>query len=389
MTKIQTTLLSITSIIGLTLAGWALTANALQLPGVGDAPYELDVQATSDCNDADARCEPGARGAISVTNEPERVATQGTSRANVCDGVTCLDGSCAATQEMCGVTTEEAAAIREGGRTIDAGTVPERTEVATDMDGDGVPDVRDTDSDGDGIDDGTMRAQSHNSSRSNRTEGVSNRDIDSDGDGMPDYVDADSDGDGLPTDTELDSGRDRATPLLWQGLRENPGSIDSGNDDDPTPQAAVFMKFDDINGEVREDTETGERRLSRVAVAARDLRNWTNDDREAFTRLREAVADNTPEAASLRITEQMLQDDRIEAIEASETEARVQYRTTMRVLGFIPVERNVTARTQANGTVEIEYPWYRFLATTPDSDRITSILQDTLDILVVVPGRAG
>lgn len=398
MTKLHTTLLSTTYLVAVTFIGTTLIANAqarLELSGVTDVTYDINVRASNDCDDTDGRCEPGAREDISVVKELDKATPATAPDTNVCDGVTCPDGSCAATATECTVANvapdyrdadsdgygdATARPIREGGQTVDAGTVPEQTRVPTDTDGDGMPDVRDLDSNGDGIGDETERAQTHNSSRSNRTEGVA---LDSD------FNDPDDDGDSLPTNVARGSA-DKASPLLFDTLRNRPESEgDEVDTDSDMPQARPFIKFDDIKGEVQEDTETGERRLSRVAVVARDLRNWTAEDRTAFTRLRDEIESNTPEAASLRVTEQLLADDRIEAIEATETDATVEYRATMRVLGFIPLERTVTARAQANGTVEIDYPWYRFLSTTPDNERINSLLLTTLDILVLVPGRAG
>jgi hypothetical protein len=139
----------------------------------------------------------------------------------------------------------------------------------------------------------------------------------------------------------------------------------------------------DIKGEVREDSETGERHLSHVAVAARDLRTWTPDDREAFARLRAAVVDNTPEAASLHITERMLADDRIEEIEVDDETVRVNYRARMKLFGFIPLEREVEARMGSESAEpEMTLPWWSFLATKPDREQIATTLRDTLNILV-------
>lgn len=334
MTKIQTTLLSALPLFAIAFAGWIPTANALQLPGVTDATYDIEVRTTADCDDEDERCEPGRASEPSVARELNKT-TPVVAPTNICDGVTCADGSCVATPDMCSSeASQQRTPIREGGQTIDAGTIPEASRNIQDTDSDGAPDVRDED----------------------------------------------SDDDGLPTLSRPTDTTDRTTPLLWQRYRANQNTQDIQGTEE-SALVAGFMKFDDINGEVNEDAETGELRLSRVAIAARDLRNWTSEDREAFMRLREAVDNNTPEAASMRITEQALADNRIETIEATETSANIEYRTTMRVLGFIPIERTVTARAHVDGSVEIDYPWYRILATTPDSSRINTLLQNTLAII--------
>jgi hypothetical protein len=121
-----------------------------------------------------------------------------------------------------------------------------------------------------------------------------------------------------------------------------------------------------------------------VAVAAQDVRNWSNSDREAFKRLQAAVASNTPEQASIRIAQQVLENEKIEKIEATQTEVRLNYRAEMRLFGLIPVEREVEGRAQTNGTVEIDYPWYRFLSTTPDTPDIENQLQTSIEIMMTL-----
>jgi hypothetical protein len=228
-------------------------------------------------------------------------------------------------------------------------------------------------------------AQDYNAARSNKptTEQDDGGDIDEDEDPIAPAQDYNASRSNRPTSVRDDSD-DQTTPYLWQSFRPVGGvePEDADSDDDglsdgeesSAPGAARgFVKFNDIKGEVQVDEETGAPRLSRVAVAARDLRNWTAEDRTAFTAFRQAVASNTPEAASLRITQHMLDDDRIEEIEANETESHVRYRANLRLFGFIPVEREVEATAQAGGEVEVDYPWYSFLASKPDTAAIKNI----------------
>jgi len=322
MTKVHTTILtSATLFILLIGAAWSVEAQEqLELSGVTDAVYDLEAQTNTDCDDADERCEPTARDA----------------------------------------TADKATPIREGGQTIDPGTIPKNTGAGS----------RDADSDG------TERAQNHNSTRSNRTSAVA----------APDFNDPDDDNDGLPT---ARGDIDKASPKLFEVMRasldaDGSGDVDADGRGDVTTRDGGFIKFGDIKGEVREDADTGERRLSSIALAASDLRNWTKEDREAFTRLRETVASKTPEAASLKITELVLADDQIEELEVSENEARVRYRANMKLFGLIPIEREVEAWTKADGSVEIDYPWYHFLSSTPDTAIIKSTLKHTVEILMTL-----
>jgi len=328
---------------------------------------------------------------------------------NVCDGVTCSDGSCAATSDMCVAMEGEVAE----GNTSDESPVGDSASVAPAQDynaarsnkpgsvnggggdcddsderctpgaagpADAVCDTVDDDCDGDSIDDG-QRAQDYNSSRSNKPSTAA----------YPvDSLDDDDDGDGLPTEA---SARAVDQVQLFSAYRSADGSTgtkalkkgdrlstsESENTSDEKPE---FTHFSDIKGEVRVHEETGNRELSSVAVAAQDLRDWNSDDREAFSRLQAAVASNTPEQVSLRIAQQVLNNNRIEKIEATQTEARINYRAEMRLFGLIPVKREVEGRAQADGTVEIDYPWYRFLSTVPDHDNLESELQTSIEIMM-------
>jgi len=119
----------------------------------------------------------------------------------------------------------------------------------SDLDGDGVPDWRDTDSDGDGIDD--------------RIEGV----VDSDGDGLPDFRDedsdgdgasdalegeVDSDGDGLGNRVDTDSDGDGLDDVLESYIDSDddglPDALDTDSDDDGLPDAFEGLRDTDADG---------------------------------------------------------------------------------------------------------------------------------------------
>jgi hypothetical protein len=101
--------------------------------------------------------------------------------------------------------------------------------------------------------------------------------------------------------------------------------VSGGEEGSLETTARGFMRFDEIKSEVRVEEETGALRLSQVAVDARTVRSWSAEDRAAFIALRQTVASNTPENASLRITQRLLDDNQIEEILVNETESRVRY----------------------------------------------------------------
>ena len=71
----------------------------------------------------------------------------------------------------------------------------------------------------------------------------------------------------------------------------------------------------------------------------------------------------------------------------SEEGAEVRYRTTMKLFGVLPLERELVARVRSGGEAEVDYPWYRFLSSVPQEEQIRGLLAETRDLLVLVPGR--
>jgi len=349
--------------------------------------------------------------AANYNNTRSNRSTVAARDTNVCDGVTCSDGSCVATSDMCVALEGEAAeeddldvlpvgdsasvapvqdynsarsnkpsSVNDGGGDCDDTDARCAPGVAGSVDA--VCDTVDDDCDGDGLDDG-QRAQDYNSSRSNKVKAAAN---------PVDNLDDDDDGDGLPVeassrtatevklfDAYLSADGSTATKALKKGDR-----LSTSADENDSDEQSGFAHFSDIQGEVRVDQETGKRELLSVAITAQDLRDWNNEDREAFARLQTAVSSNTPEQASLRITQQVLNNEKIEKIEVTQTEARMNYRAEMHLFGLIPIEREVEGRAQAGGTVEIDYPWYRFLSTTPDRTEIENQLRMSIEIMMTL-----
>jgi pyruvate/2-oxoglutarate dehydrogenase complex dihydrolipoamide acyltransferase (E2) component len=269
--------------------------------------------------------------------------------------------------------------VRDGGGDCD--DTDERCTPGDAGPADAVCDTIDDDCDGDSIDDG-QRAQDYNSSRSNKPNTAANpvdHLDDDDDDGLSTELNARAAASGQLFGAYLSADGSAGTDALKKGDRLSTSADENDSDEQPE-----FNRFSDIQGNVQVDQETGKRELSSVAVAAQDLRDWNNEDREAFSRLQAAVASNTPEHASLRITQQVLNNDKIEKLEVTQTEARINYRAEMRLFGFIPVEREVEGRAQADGTVEIDYPWYRFLSTTPDRAEIENQLQTSIEIMMTL-----
>lgn len=413
MTTFHSTFVSTLTLALLLLTGFAITTNAqeqLDLSGATDASYDLDVRTSGDCDDNDERCAPSDAHSISVTKELDK-ATPAAPDTNVCDGVTCPDGSCAATSDQCtatavnpdyldpdddgdGLDDSVERAIREGGQTIDAGTIPERSRVQTDVDGDG-------------LDDGAGRAQSHNSSRSNRTEGVANDDMDSDGDGfgdeemepVQDYnatrsnkpsraVFSDTDADGRPevsmrggTFVEVDNEGNETNVRAGGGAGGHVYCWGRAEDDEGTMYA--WGRGICIAGVATENaSEQAQNQLAALQVRGDDVRGWSATERAAWQNYRQARATTSPEEELVAaMVEKTQSNERIQEITSDDESIEMRYRTELRLFGIIPIQRDVAAQASADGAVTVDYPWYRFLSRVPEQATIQSTLNELQALL--------
>jgi len=65
---------------------------------------------------------------------------------------------------------------------------------------------------------------------------------------------------------------------------------------------------------------------------------------------------------------EMKADSNIASIEAASDNVAVTYKQSAKLFGFIPVTIDATATVDANGNVEVSYPWYAFLMVTNKAD---------------------
>ncbi len=368
----------------------------------------------------------------STAHEEVRTTTITTSdqEANVCDGVTCPDGSCAATPEECPVMEGEVSRYVDTERSRDM-----EEPISADESASIVP----------------IRAEIEPASE-------------------PDYLDIDDDGDGIPTRIEAD----RATPYTGEEMTERervqqsmPTDVvrqdddEVGNGDEVIEKAknynstrsnrrknvfddadldkvpdvartrAGFIKFDGVDGESRaahtlddggslwcwgraegalgteyrwgrglcialaatEDADDAAKdRISALLVQGDEVRGWSEEEREAWRayRAERAEEDDLHEQLMEHIIERVQENERIQEMRADDASVAMEYRTTLRLFGFIPLQRTVTARMDVESAEpKLSLPWYSFLTTKPEKETIRTLVLDTMDILVRVPARAS
>lgn len=64
----------------------------------------------------------------------------------------------------------------------------------------------------------------------------------------------------------------------------------------------------------------------------------------------------------------MQQDTRLKEVDADNTSVTVKYAEPATILGVFSVTMTATAKVAADGSVNISYPWYSFMATTASND---------------------
>ncbi len=71
-------------------------------------------------------------------------------------------------------------------------------------------------------------------------------------------------------------------------------------------------------------------------------------------------------------------DASVEAMNFTKDKVEVKYKEKGRLLALLPVTFTVSARTHANGEVEIDYPWYSFL-TVDNHDKVETEMKVAVD----------
>jgi hypothetical protein len=364
----------------------------------------------------------------SRSNRTEPIAID----ANVCDGVTCADGSCAPTIDECTLEagrTPATTVCPGNGSDCDDGDPavrPDQPTCGIDDDCDGTLDedevltgdasvIFDTSQpspvSGDTIDcddnDECRRpdaVQSVNSNSHNELSPPSNPVRE------PDYLDDDDDGDGVPTGTELEQSTESRATLLWrEGQFERPNTPSETPTSD-TDWTHCWGKGEDATGVVHSwgdglcvslpdtvpATATSTADTDYVPTITLDgtaVRAWSESERTAWQTFTTSIENPSPiQQLSSRLIQETQADERIIDIQVQGDDEPdsdvsinyrpivVRYQTPINLFGFIPMEREVQAAIDTQGSVTIDYPWYSFLATTPATETINTLLHNIADV---------
>ncbi|HEY4489091.1 MAG TPA: hypothetical protein VJA87_01275 [Candidatus Paceibacterota bacterium] len=133
-------------------------------------------------------------------------------------------------------------------------------------------------------------------------------------------------------------------------------SVDVGND---TPVSS------------EDETDTSDTNIS-VSVS-QDYAASASLDAESAERSASSVS--TSKDLSVYATSKMKRDAMIESVVASNDRISLKYRKSARFLGIIPGSIRATVEVESDGSVDIDYPWYRFLFAVEGSDNAEAELE--------------
>lgn len=144
---------------------------------------------------------------------------------------------------------------------------------------------------------------------------------------------------------------------------------------DADMDAVVGTDASDMNQDAADDSEVASDTDSTLSLTKEDALS-ASIDAESAELSADAVV--TSEDLSRFATSRMKRDTNIERIDASNDLVLVEYRKKAHFLGFIPASLRTTAEVMSDGTVEVDYPWYRFLFSI-DEDQDGAELQARVD----------
>ena len=248
---------------------------------------------------------------------------------------------------------------------------------------------------------GGKRAKDFNSSRSNKPSSI----FDDGGErpeimaGPDGFFKANSEGGDIGSySLRLDSVKDEPKDgggkvYAWSGAEDDDGklyawgrgisvAVDRRNSNDDT--AGTWDPIGERTSNPNDDTdESDQERVAALQVKGDDVRGWSEEERTAWQEYRASKASSTvAERVMEKMIEQTQSNERVRKISANENVVEMRYQARLKLFGFIPMEREVRAESNAAGEVEIDYPWYSFLATKPDTNIATGILNS-------LTGRGG
>jgi len=95
------------------------------------------------------------------------------------------------------------------------------------------------------------------------------------------------------------------------------------------------------------------------------------------------------EDLSLYVTSKLKRDASLQRIDASGDRVQVSYRQDARFLSFLPASVTTQATVTADGDIDVDYPWYRFLFSVDNSNDLEARIEAQVGDLIARVSAVG
>lgn len=156
------------------------------------------------------------------------------------------------------------------------------------------------------------------------------------------------------------------------------GTQDLVNDVNETSDRILNNLEDDVNTATENivDTTTTVESAFDLEITSGDLSRTDVDiDREVSS----AVQVQSKAEFESFVRNLIYTDERVRKISSDEESVSLIYAEEGELLGFIPITLGVKTRVDAEGNVDVDYPWYSFL-TTKASENLKTILEEEIEV---------
>jgi hypothetical protein len=151
------------------------------------------------------------------------------------------------------------------------------------------------------------------------------------------------------------------------GTTGSSGSASTGADaaSGSTGSGASDMDNDDSNNGAGSSASANGSADAGISIGSFSLsRSDLKEDASSISSAVSAEFVKDRDALSAYVRSGMQNDENIQSVETEDDSVTMEYRRPGRLFGFIPVTMTERATVNADGSVKVSYPWYRFLVST-------------------------
>lgn len=188
-----------------------------------------------------------------------------------------------------------------------------------------------------------------------------------------------------------DIGGNAAASVSTPGINATVGGSVSGNANSSASSTGAGSSSASANGATTNATPsdnatldatgsagvTGSGSIIPIAIDRADVDDSTEVTTSAEVSVPSAV--HTQADLSAYASSAVRADKNIDGVVLSDSGVMVRYMQPAKLFGFIPVSVTVTTEVDNQGHVAVKYPWYRFLVSVGDKDKLEADIQSRVD----------